>query len=323
MKKKKFRIKKKVLIIIFLIIIGSLVVFLKPMIKFKEDTKVNDKIDVIDKEKPIITYQNTLTTKVGVVIDLLENVKVSDNSSENIEIKVEGEYDFNKVGEYNLFYVAIDASGNETREEFILKVIKNSSSTNNQNLETSFTTSKGFKGVVKDGATYIDGYLIVNKTYALPSNYGTKLTDETMDSFNKMKSAALLDGLNIYIASGFRSYQKQVTLYDNYVKRDGKLSADTYSARAGHSEHQTGLTFDVNTVSDAFIGTKEAVWLEKNCYKYGFILRFPKGKDSETGFKYEAWHFRYVGTELAEKLYNNGDWLTLESYFGITSEYSS
>ena len=136
-----------------------------------------------------------------------------------------------------------------------------------------------------------------------------------------MQAAAKADGLNIYISSGFRSYSYQKNLYNNYVNRDGVVAADTYSARAGHSEHQSGLAFDVNTINDSFANTEEGKWLNDNCYKYGFILRYPKGKSDETGYQYEPWHFRYVGVELAEKLYNNGNWITVEDYFGITSKY--
>jgi len=231
------------------------------------------------------------------------------------------------VGKYTLYYVAKDSSFNEARKSFVLNVKEKSNvihtGTSSGEEYQEFTTSKGFHGIVKEGITYIDGYLIVNKTYSVPSTYGTKLTDMTIENFNIMRSAAKNDGLNIYISSGFRAYDFQLKLYNAYVKQDGKIAADTYSARAGHSEHQTGLAFDVNIIDDSFANTKEAKWLSSNCYKYGFILRYPKGKSNETGYKYEPWHFRYVCVDLATKLYNNGDWLTMEDYFGITSEYTS
>ncbi len=138
-----------------------------------------------------------------------------------------------------------------------------------------------------------------------------------------MKNAASAQGLSLWIASGYRSYTYQNGLYQSYVNRNGKAAADTFSARPGHSEHQTGYAFDLNTVSEAFANTKEGKWVNENASKYGFILRYPKGKDGETGYKYEPWHFRYVGTDLAEKLYNGGNWITVEDYFGITSVYSS
>ena len=89
----------------------------------------------------------------------------------------------------------------------------------------------------------------------------------------------------------------------------------------GNSEHQTGLCFDLNSIDDSFGDTVEGRWVNDNCYKYGFCIRFPKGKDAYTGYQYESWHLRYVGKDLAEKLYNNGNWISLEEYFGITSEY--
>ncbi len=196
-------------------------------------------------------------------------------------------------------------------------------------------TSKGFNIQTKNGATYIDGHLIANKTYALPSTFipenpevpvtearsNKSLDKDLMVAFRKMQADATANGLNIYIASGYRSYDYQVSLYNRYVAKDGKAAADTYSSRPGNSEHQTGLCFDLNSIEDSFQYTNEGKWINDNCYKYGFCIRFPKGKEAYTGYQYESWHLRYVGTELAEKLYNNGNWLSLEEYFGITSEY--
>jgi len=184
----------------------------------------------------------------------------------------------------------------------------------------------------------IDGILIVNKTYPLPEDYtptdtyeevkdfdycATCINKEAYKSYEKMRNDASSIGLNIWIQSGYRSYKFQKELYENYVKEDGKDAADTYSARPGHSEHQTGLAFDLNTITDDFQYTDEGIWINNNCYKYGFILRYPKDKEEITGYKYESWHLRYVGVELATKLYNNGDWITLEEHFNLTSEYSN
>ena len=102
---------------------------------------------------------------------------------------------------------------------------------------------------------------------------------------------------------------------------DGKENADRYSARAGYSEHQTGLAIDVNTIDMSFDNTSESVWLRENAYKYGFIIRYPKGKEEITGYMYEPWHIRYVGKELSNKLYKDGSYITLEEYYGINSKY--
>lgn len=172
-----------------------------------------------------------------------------------------------------------------------------------------------------DGETYINGILVVNKTYSLPSDYNPGgLTQECSTQFELLRQGAAADGINIYLSSGFRSYDYQSQLYNGYVGYYGQDTADTFSARPGHSEHQTGLAIDCNIINDSFIGTPEAVWLAEHCYVYGFIIRYPQGKEDITGYKYEPWHIRYVGTEVAEHLYNSG--LTLEEYLGISSVYS-
>ena len=276
----------------------------------------NIKVKVIDTLSPVINAENEIVIYTGNKIDLLKNVVVTDNSKETIKAEVVGEYNINKKGNYKLKYVAKDSSNNITEFEFSLKVLEDP---NNR----SFTTSKGYTAKIIDGVTYIDNILIVNKTYSLPSTYGKKLTTDTKNAFNDMKKDANSIGLNLYISSGYRSYKTQKTVYNNYVKRDGKTKADTYSARAGHSEHQTGLAFDLNTINDLFGYTEEGLWVNDNCYKYGLIIRYPKDKTNITGYKYEPWHLRYVGKELAEKLYNNGNWITLEEYFGIDSKYKN
>lgn len=304
-------------------IVGKKKIVLKIKNYFNNIEKYTYDVDIVDREEPSIDYSDRLSTTEGIEIDLLDGVKANDNSNEEIDVTVEGEYDFNNVGEYELYYVAKDSSGNTTKEKFILEVIKKKEVAQNISVDRTFTTSKGFKGYTKNGITYIDGVLIVNKTYSIPSTYYPgDITSETRSNMNRMFADAKVLGLNIYLSSGFRSYNTQKIIYNNYVSRDGKEMADTYSARPGHSEHQTGLAFDVNQINDTFIGTPEANWLSDNAWKYGFILRYPKGKTNETGYKYESWHFRYVGTELAKKLYNDGDWITLENYFGITSQYN-
>ena len=280
---------------------------------------------VIDSQSPVIVGSKDLEITEGDSIDLLEGISVRDNSGESLYVNIIGDYDFNVPGEYKVFYVARDSSGNESREEISLFVKKkatfNSNGVRDNMTDRSFVTSKGFDAVVKDGVLYVEGTLIANKSYYLPYDYGDGLTDETLSAFNVMRDDAKKLGLNIYISSGFRSYSTQRSLYNRYVNKSGKSEADTYSARAGHSEHQTGLAFDVNDISQSFQYTSEGKWLAENAYKYGFILRYPKGKTDETGYIYEPWHFRYVGVDLASKLYDDGNWITLEDYFGITSVY--
>ena len=175
---------------------------------------------------------------------------------------------------------------------------------------------------VKNGITYVNGILIANKTYSLPKDYNPgKILPDAQAAFNTMQADAKKAGLSLSICSGFRSYDYQNQLYNGYVARDGKAAADTYSARAGHSEHQTGLAMDINYASSAFTNTPEAKWLAANCYKYGFILRYPKGKENITGYMYESWHVRYLGRQLAKEVYDSG--LTLEEFLCIDSKFKS
>lgn len=180
---------------------------------------------------------------------------------------------------------------------------------------------------------YADGVLIVNKSYPVPSDYEPEnlilapgsseeyLVPEVCDAFREMSSDAWSEGLTLWVQSGYRSYQRQNRIYNNYVSQHGREAADTFSARPGHSEHHTGLAFDLNTITDSFADTEEGKWVAANCYRYGFIIRYPKNKESITGYKYEPWHLRYLGRDLAEKVYNSG--LCLEEYFGLTSQYSN
>ena len=169
------------------------------------------------------------------------------------------------------------------------------------------------------------GYLIIcNKFHKLKDNYvpelvslsgygGGQMEKVAASYFKKMSDDAKKDGISIYNVSGYRSFNTQKSLYNSYVKKDGMAKADTYSARAGTSEHQTGLATDVNSVSMSFENTAAFKWLSNNAYKYGFILRYPKGKDFITGYTYEPWHYRYVGYEVAKIIYEKN--ITYEEYY--------
>ena len=179
----------------------------------------------------------------------------------------------------------------------------------------------------KEEASKLD--VIVNKYYKLDKDYepedltvinskfasGTqKLRKEAADKFEEMASDMLKENLKIYAGSTYRSYSYQEGLYNRYVKKDGFKEAETYSARAGYSEHQLGLAVDIvngkwNYLSE---GNKEYTWLINNSYKYGFILRYPHESEYITGYVFEDWHFRYLGIELATKVHESK--LTYDEY---------
>lgn len=165
----------------------------------------------------------------------------------------------------------------------------------------------------------INGIIIVNKKYGLPKDYNPGENAAAKQAFLKLKQAMQQKGFAVSDQySGFRSYEYQGQVYNNYVRNDGQANADRYSARPGHSEHQTGLAFDFIDTTGQLLG--EGIqdgatdWLAQHAHEYGFIVRYLPGKESITGYMPESWHVRYVG-ELAEDIYRSG--LTLEEFLGV------
>lgn len=173
--------------------------------------------------------------------------------------------------------------------------------------------------------------ILVNKHYALDKDYipndlvqvDYKYTSgitvyankEAKEKFEELSTDASAVGLNIKAISAYRSYEYQKKLYEEYLLNDPKEIVDTYSARAGHSEHQTGLAFDVYNVSSPYTSfgeTKEYEWVKINAHKYGFIIRYTSSNQHITGYKNEPWHLRYVGVVAAKHIYEND--ITLEEY---------
>lgn len=162
--------------------------------------------------------------------------------------------------------------------------------------------------------------MVVNKKHKLPADYNPgenpNAGEKVRELIKKMQELGFSIS-NQY--SGFRSYEYQTQLYQNYVNKDGKEAADTYSARPGYSEHQTGLAFDILNGAGGLLGDnpqdeKAIEWLHSHAHEYGFIVRFQEGKEAITGYQAEAWHLRYVG-DIAEKIYTSKQ--TLEEYFGV------
>lgn len=172
--------------------------------------------------------------------------------------------------------------------------------------------------------------VVVNKKHKLPSTYapnlktvsGAQLRPEAADALGAMLEAASNQGNSMTVLSSYRSYSTQVNTYNGWVQRSGQEAADTFSARPGHSEHQLGLAVDLGdqnvpscNLEECFGDTQSGKWLENNAHKYGFIIRYPEGKQAITGFIYEPWHLRYVGVEAATNIKNSG--LTMDQYYGV------
>lgn len=165
--------------------------------------------------------------------------------------------------------------------------------------------------------TFINGILLVNKDYGLPPTFGNGDDPTALAKLQQLQRDAQAQGINISNSySGYRSYQYQTQLYNNYVKLHGEEEANTFSAKPGFSEHQTGLTFDLKDFNGQLVEDPiTSQWIKDNCAKYGFIVRYPEGKEDITGYIYEPWHLRYVGEEVANQIMNNNT--TLEQYLGV------
>ncbi|GAA1741467.1 M15 family metallopeptidase [Aeromicrobium alkaliterrae] len=171
-----------------------------------------------------------------------------------------------------------------------------------------------------DGVLRIGGHVIVNKTYALPESFGPAGLDPAVDAaFAAMQADAAASGISLAIISGHRSFAHQADNYAQRVAQVGVEVADRGMARPGHSEHQTGLAIDVNQLSMSFGQTPAGQWVAANAHRFGFVVRYPDGKEAVTGFKYEPWHLRYFGVEFATELTASGK--TVEEYYGLSSAY--
>ena len=293
----------------------------------RKDGKVNQ-VSLADKIKDTVTIKTTdKYERYFVTYIKLEDIKIKSStvnkgSVVNLNIKyipetaTVKEYKYTNIGDiFMLDKHKIVAKKAGTGKISIKHTVQNIKKT-----ATITVKEEENKIEVINGITYVNKILIANKTYGLPKNYNPgEISKEAKEAFERMRKDAAKDGITLWIQSGYRSYETQEKLYNNYVKQSGQTKADTFSARPGHSEHQTGLTADINSADESFEGTPEAIWLDENCYKYGFIVRYPKGKEKYTGYEYEPWHLRYIGKEKAKKLYESG--LSLEEYYNIKSEY--
>ncbi len=172
--------------------------------------------------------------------------------------------------------------------------------------------------------SYIPPNLVMPKIELIPGDNPEEqqLRSEAATAAEELFDAAENAGYKLVMASGYRSAQLQEIVFNGYAARDGVEAANKYSAKPGTSEHQTGLALDITTAGRTcylevcFADTKEGKWLKNNAYKYGFHLRYQKDKEGITGYQFEPWHFRYVGTDLAQRLYDSKQ--TMEEFFGLS-----
>ncbi len=265
-------------------------------------------INVVDTVKPelVLSGKSTITLDYGQKYSE-PGFSATDNYDGEItnNVKVNNKVNETKPGVYKITYSVSDLSKNKVSAHRTVIINKKNSA-----------VSKIRPDIIqKDGITYVNGIIIVNKEYSLPKDYDPKISKKAYKALKKMQNDALALGLDLSLVSGYRSYQTQKELFEKYVEKDGEELANTYSARPGQSEHQTGLAFDIGRVDKSFYDTPEAKWIDQNAHLYGFIVRYPKDKQDVTGYVYEPWHVRYLGTLIATKVWESK--LTLEEYLGL------
>lgn len=232
--------------------------------------------------------------------------------------------------------VSLFACNGQPNEPMITNVVEvDAQSDKNGNNQQEFESNISERAVVTLPESVA---VLVNKQNMLPDDYAPDdlvypnvrftfeekiekrmMRKEAAEALEQLFAAAKKDGLPLAGVSAYRSNKRQRQLFDYYVQKDGLEKAQTYSAFPGTSEHETGLAIDVAgadascAVSDCFGDKPEAKWLAENAYKFGFIIRYPKGKEDITGYKYEPWHLRYVGLGIAEEIEERD--ITLEEYY--------
>ncbi len=282
--KKKLKLKKKNFTILLILIFTCLFI-------------VTNGINVINK---IITNKNTSSTK---------------QTEKKKEIN-------EKISHYNKNfkdrYIAYKKKNkNLSDEEIITRV--NIGLDNEYYTNTKPSTNLNKNTILVNKYNYLEENYIPNDLEDISLQYarsGMKLVREAKEAYEAMAKNASTSNLKLVATSSYRSYEYQEKLYNNYIKSDGIEAADTYSGRPGFSEHQTGLAVDIYNGKETYTNfekTKEFEWMQKNAYKYGFILRFPKDKENITGYIYESWHYRYVGTKIATYIHENN--ISYEEYY--------
>lgn len=283
-------------------------------------------VTIKDRTAPSAPEVNAVTDKTATVSGIAETgaaiqVYAGDTKLGETTSNADGAFEM-KISQQtsgtNLAFIAIDEAGNksETRNVTV-------TGTRPQEQDSGSDSNGSGESDQAVEPTYINGILVVNKKYGLPPSYAPGINPTAQAALNEMMADARSAGHELSVISSYRSYSYQQDLYNRYVSSHGEAQAKRFAAQPGHSEHQTGLTFDLggtesqgNWLSGSFGDTPAGKWLAANAHKYGFIVRYPKGKEAITGYIYEPWHFRYLGVENATKVYNSG--LTLEEFLGIS-----
>ena len=294
----------------------------------------NEAVETMGSEKKL-----ELPTELLQKGDENESVEVLQTYLQQIGYPIEVNGTFDELTTWAITDLQLQAGIDSTGvyDESMKKVIKDSTTVNPGEGLAMPEKPDEFTDIVENPYEVL---VLVNKDYALPADYEPtdlivpnvrfpfteddpkkQLRKVAANALEQLFAAAEKDGVLLFAQSGYRSYDRQVAIFAANVEKHGEEHANTYSARAGESEHQTGLVMDVTSqdvgfdlITD-FGDTEEGIWLKDHAHEYGFIIRYPEGKESITKYQYEPWHLRYVGIKAATEIATNH--LTLEEYLGV------
>lgn len=316
------KLRKEVIYILILILIISIgTVYFKSHKKKKID---KPKVEIKEKDELLSLYNKKDTKYIRKYVSD-KNIKYIIKNKLNVIEYIRDDY---YIDDYLKDYLKYSKENEDYSTREIIERV-------NTHVNKDYYTN------IMDADTKAGKYILLNKYYKAPSTYAGdhlidvnkeynlydkefQLSSECYQAFLNMYNDAKNEGYAFKINSPYRSYESQEIIYNRYVASDGQDLADTYSARPGHSEHQTGYAFDVRDyplTNEDYSKTKSFKWVSENSYKYGFILRFPKGKEDITGYQYESWHYRYCGIECATYIHKTG--ITFEEYYEYFYKYKN
>lgn len=308
----KRKIKKQVIIIPIIIIIAII-----SFIVIKKQINYHNSYEY--KFKKIGYSSEEITEILKLENNQIDELLKKDYNKDYIKFIKQKYFIFNNLDRYIDYY----KNNKSIKTSTIISMV-------NVNRDYEYYEQTKKTDISKNNLMLVNKYNYLDETYAPDdikdiSNYyaydDNSIREETLNAYKEMWNAAKKEDLTLIVSSSYRTYEIQNKLWTRRANANGKASADEYTARAGFSEHQTGLALDIltyNATLNEFENTDEFKWLSEHAHEYGFILRYPKDKEDITGYSYESWHYRYVGIDVATKIKKLN--ITFDEYYAYFIE---
>ncbi len=320
------KIKKLMIILLIMVfIIGAVFALYKiftGVFSFNTEDKPKKNIENMEKTKANKNVSNKdLKIKVPKKIVALENMpvnidKIATLQGGNGKVSFVDKPNFKKAKMYNVEI----KGGNNLLGYTKLKIKVNVISIQEALNGTEFLTGNGNRAKFVNGILTVEGTQVANKFFLVPPTYSLGIQGKVYEAYDQLRMEAAKQGLTYFLIQGNRNYYVQRNVFENYKYKFGLEKALFESNPPGAADSQLGDTLELNEANPKFIDKKAGKWLNDNCYKYGFIIRYPKNAEKYTLHRYEPWNIKFVGMKLAKKLYNKGKWKSLEEYYGIPAK---